>query len=95
VGRAHSLWFCDPEKSGNYGWYEIAFMENPEMPPPPRHASLSQSLSLASFEGIYEPLAFPPNQREAMSALGPEASNYIAWLCTLVRVSELGDFIDR
>lgn len=24
-GRAHSLWFCDAQTEGQYGWYEVAF----------------------------------------------------------------------
>lgn len=28
-GRSHSLWFCDATEAGRFGWYEMAFMDNP------------------------------------------------------------------
>lgn len=28
VGRSHSLWFCDAHEPGQFGWYELAFMES-------------------------------------------------------------------
>ncbi|MBP6045249.1 serine/threonine protein kinase [Candidatus Woesebacteria bacterium] len=28
-GRSHSLWFCDYESTGDYAWYEVAFMISP------------------------------------------------------------------
>jgi hypothetical protein len=27
-GRSHSLWYCDPFVEGEFGWYELAFMES-------------------------------------------------------------------
>jgi eukaryotic-like serine/threonine-protein kinase len=27
VGRSHSLWYCDAEEEGRFGWYELAFMQ--------------------------------------------------------------------
>ena len=29
VGRSHSLWFGDPLREGEFGWFELAFMESP------------------------------------------------------------------
>lgn len=28
MGRSHSLWYCDYERTGQYGWYETAFQWN-------------------------------------------------------------------
>lgn len=25
IGRAHSLWYCDAVKAGEYHWYDISF----------------------------------------------------------------------
>lgn len=30
-GRSHSLWFCDVVEEGEYGWYEVAFMDGAVM----------------------------------------------------------------
>jgi serine/threonine-protein kinase len=27
-GRSHSLWYCDAQSEGVYGWYELAFMRS-------------------------------------------------------------------
>lgn len=29
LGRSHSLWYCDAHTTGDYGWYELAFMDMP------------------------------------------------------------------
>lgn len=31
IGRSHSLWYCDAQTQGEFGWYELAFMGNPLM----------------------------------------------------------------
>lgn len=31
LGRSHSLWYCDAQIEGEFGWYEVAFMGNPLM----------------------------------------------------------------
>ena len=68
AGRAHSLWYCDAVKLGEYAWYETAFIEsqyvsNPAAPFPPEGADLKDLQG--RFLGHYAPLSL--NVREMSS----------------------------
>lgn len=55
IGRSHSIWFCDAHKSGEYGWYEMAFMSTR---PSDVHADLQPfsrkpGEAVQYFQGVY------------------------------------------
>lgn len=62
LGRSHSLWYCDPQEAGLFGWYELAFMPSlfsgeGEVVPYAREAQ-SAAQPFAAVMGI-EQLAWP------------------------------------
>lgn len=86
-GRTHSLWFCDARESGQYAWFETAFMVHPMMRG--RHTGFSAVRS-------YEPFSAAPNDEIAVQALGPGTGTYqSAWPFTALVDDDLDEFIDR
>jgi eukaryotic-like serine/threonine-protein kinase len=80
AGRRHSLWFCDAQHLGQYGWFETAFMWHP--------------MKAGIFEP-YEPFAMAPDAT-SRAALGPStAVHQVAWPFTEVEAGDLEEFITR
>jgi serine/threonine-protein kinase len=79
-GRSHSLWFCDANEVGRYGWFETAFMFNP---------MIGRSSSVAPF-------AAQPGEEIAGQALGRgQGTHQLAWPFTPIVLGDLDDFISR
>ena len=53
-GRSHSLWYCDAQSSGEYAWYEMAFMDSPFTPSSKsvEPYSVSPSQAGVAFSGV-------------------------------------------
>jgi hypothetical protein len=83
VGRSHSLWYCDAQQEGRYGWFETAFMHQP------------LGRSGARFD-IPAPFSGEPGGRPARQALGGGIGTYqVAWPFTLLVDENLDDFVER
>jgi serine/threonine-protein kinase len=79
-GRSHSLWFCDAVVTGEYGWFETAFMPSP----------------LTGNRMNREPFAVDPGDAPAGEALGPGMGAYqLDWPFTRLEEENLEEFIDR
>ncbi|MEU0885858.1 serine/threonine-protein kinase [Lentzea sp. NPDC005914] len=80
AGRAHSLWFCDAEKRGQYAWYEVAFsLDRPiDSMADPLSLGYSGYFSAKSnggyapriVPGHYLPIAAIPGKAARLSELG-------------------------
>jgi serine/threonine-protein kinase len=86
-GRSHSLWYCDAQREGEYGWFETAFMSHPLRPTvvPPRNAD-------------HRPFALAPNDpgvAEALSNPGSIGTYMVAWRFTMLVDDALEEFTDR
>jgi len=79
-GRVHSLWFCDAQVAGEYGWYETAFTVNP----------------IKTVAGSHIPHAVSAWHDGASVALSmARNSPMVAWPFTLLKAGQLSEFIDR
>lgn len=78
-GRSHSLWFCDAETEGEYGWYETAFMFSP----------------LMARSGPQDPFALAPGEEAAKALWAGMAEYQTAWPFTKLEFGRLDEFIDR
>lgn len=62
-GRSHSLWYCDAERTNEFGWYELAFMASPfgRGQPSVEPYSRDPSQATAAFNGVIgtEQLGWP------------------------------------
>ncbi|HEX3433829.1 MAG TPA: serine/threonine-protein kinase [Solirubrobacteraceae bacterium] len=78
-GRSHSLWFCDAQSTGEYGWYETAFMISP----------------LMAQQTNRDPFARNPGQDAIQALAPMMGSVQVAWPFTQITPGALGEFIDR
>ena len=79
-GRSHSLWFCDAQETGEFRWYETAFMVSPAVP--------RKDMRIAPF-------ALEPG-RKACIALSPGiAHDQVAWPFTPIDRGEEEKLIER
>ena len=81
AGRSHSLWFGDVQATGEYRWFETAFMTTPY--------PFTQAVSPS------EPFALDPGANSVPAILPGQASIQLAWPFTLVEPDRLEEFIDR
>jgi serine/threonine protein kinase len=81
AGRKHSLWFCDAQRSGQYRWFETAFMTHP----------------LKRLGGIepYAPFAMAPDATSRAAFGCSAAVHQVAWPFTEVEPGDLEEFITR
>lgn len=78
-GRGHSLWFCDAQEEGVFGWYETAFMFNP----------------LVGKRGRQNPFALPPGVEAGKAISNVMAEFQVAWPFTRINIGQEHDFLDR
>ncbi|WP_228559761.1 hypothetical protein [Catenulispora pinisilvae] len=78
-GRKHSLWFCDAQQAGVYGWYEMAFMTHPA-------TGIIES---------YAPFAMAPDATSRAALARSTAVHQVAWPFTQVEAGDLEEFITR
>ncbi len=95
VGRAHSLWYCDAEESGRYGWYETAFIDETR-PANDDRLSTNYFRDMGSTFGLYIPYSAHALEPRAAQALNPRDSGcLVAWPFTRLEFGSLDEFIDR
>ena len=78
-GRSHSLWFCDAQEKGRFGWYETAFMY----------------LAFSGKQRRRDPFALDPGDESAKAVGPGVTEVQVAWPFTPLVVGELDEFIDR
>lgn len=78
-GRSHSLWYCDSQEEGVFGWFETAFMVNP----------------MVSKQGRQDPFALDPGQESAQAISPVVGMFQLAWPFTYLDPSDLESFIGR
>lgn len=79
-GRSHSLWFCDAQEEGRYGWFEAAF----------------KVMALMPEQATQEPFALPPGSPEVQQALfSGMGTREVAWPFTLLELGNLDEFVSR
>jgi serine/threonine-protein kinase len=79
-GRGASLWYCDAQVAGDYGWFETAFMIQPMMGP--------------AMTG-HQPFGLDCGQA-AIAAVNPGLFEHqVAWPFTRLELEDLGEFIGR
>jgi serine/threonine-protein kinase len=78
-GRSHSLWFCDAQATGSYGWFETAFMVTPMVPE----------------RGLLNPFALPPGDEAAQAVEPAMGTRQVAWPFTRLDLGDLEEFVDR
>ena len=78
-GRSHSLWFGDIQQSGDYRWFETAFMIS----------------ALIAMRSRQNPFALEPGEESAKAVWNGMAEYQVAWPFTPLIVGELEEFIDR
>lgn len=84
-GRGHSLWYCDAQKRGEYGWYEVAFMISPLIP----------KSMLGSNGGVREPCQLNPSEGSAKALWRGMAEWQLARPFILLKDGAIDEFIDR
>lgn len=78
-GRSHSLWYCDAENQGEYGWYETAFMCS----------------GLSRRRSTIDPFSLDTGEESAKAVWNGMAEFQVAWPFTRLNIGDLDDFIDR
>jgi serine/threonine-protein kinase len=78
-GRGHSLWFCDAEEKGQYGWFELAFMISP----------------LFGRSTRQDPLALDPGEAAGSALWRGVGQYELAWPFTPLATGDLDEFVDR
>jgi serine/threonine-protein kinase len=98
-GRAHSLWYCDVETHGRYGWYETAFVGGDQEGSSTAfrgHICRPYYERLDFGHGRYHPIAAPPHDATVLLALDETATlQHVEWPLTLLDALGLDDFINR
>lgn len=84
-GRGHSLWYCDAQTRGEFGWYEVAFMVSALIP----------RAVVGPNGGIRDPFQIDPSANAA-KALWPGMAEYqVARPFVLLKDDQVDAFIDR
>ncbi|MGW3484266.1 serine/threonine-protein kinase [Rhodococcus indonesiensis] len=78
-GRSHSVWFGDIQETGQYGWFETAFMATP----------------IAGHRGMQEPFALSPGQESAKAVWGGIAEYQVAWPFSRIYPEDLDELVSR
>ncbi|SFA91950.1 serine/threonine protein kinase [Cohnella sp. OV330] len=78
-GREHSLWFCDAQKEGEFGWFETAFMYNP----------------VIGKKGHRDPFSLPPGEESGKALSPVFAEYQVAWPFTRLELGNEQEFMDR
>jgi hypothetical protein len=96
VGRAHALWFGDPQTRGRYGWYENAFTESSRIPELGRGYLFYGGATKSLERQFFAPLALTPEQIGVRAALKHQPSPWeLVWPFTLARPDAMDNFISR
>ena len=80
MGRSHSLWYADAQKSNHYRWFETAFMTSPICQPD---------------YSAQEPFALSPGQYSAEALRPATGTHQVAWRFTPLIDGDLDEFINR
>lgn len=78
-GRQHSIWYCDAQISGEYAWFETAFMTSP----------------LLGQRRQQEPFAMEPSPEAAAALSPALHTVQVAWPFTRLDAGNLEAFVDR
>lgn len=78
-GRSHSLWFCDAQEQGVYGWYETAFMVSAVIPK----------------RGRQNPFALPPSKEAGGALSRAITPFDVAWPFTPIEPGNDDEFLER
>jgi serine/threonine protein kinase len=78
-GRSHSLWYGDIQATGNYRWFEAAFMVSP----------------FIAQRGSQDPFALDPGEESAKAVWSGMAEFQLAWPFTELTPGDLDEFVDR
>ncbi len=84
-GRGHSLWYCDAQNRGEYGWYEVAFMVSP---------FIARSMQ-GSNGGVRDPFQLNPSEGSAKALWRGTAEWQLARPFVLLKDGSTDEFIDR
>ncbi len=110
IGRAHSLWYCDAVREGEYGWFETAFVESLYIQDPQASYPEGTSMSFISDFGARYHGQFAPCAQgiDTTSRIGIDNSDavdaafrstptnfYLAWPFSPLVPGDLSEFIDR
>jgi serine/threonine-protein kinase len=78
-GRSHSLWFCDAQHDGAYGWFETAFMYSP----------------LLTRQSATNPFGLGPGPQSVKALRPVMDEFQVAWPYTQLVLEDLDDFVKR
>jgi serine/threonine-protein kinase len=84
-GRGHSLWYCDAQRRGEFGWYEVAFMVSALIP----------RAMTGPKGGIRDPFQLNPGEAAAKALWAGMAEFQLARPFVLLKDEEVSNFIDR
>lgn len=84
-GRGHSLWYCDAQKRGEFGWYEVAFMVS---------ALIPRSM-MGTNGGIRDPFQLNPGEESAKALWRGMAEFQLARPFILLKDTAVEQFIDQ
>ena len=80
LGRAHSIWYCEPRGPGSLGWYEVAFRSG---------------IFDSGFREV-EPFALDPSDGDGLSPFsGITGGTQLSWPFTRIAPGGLDEFIER
>lgn len=86
-GRKHSLWYCDAHREGEFGWYELAFMDSAfrQGRPPVEPNALSAHEAREVFTPVIgtRQLAWPVEELD-LDDLGEFVDRWIGWFASAV-----------
>jgi len=78
-GRTHSLWFADSQETGNFSWYETAFMIS----------------ALILRRASQEPFALAPGDRAGQALAPALSTLEVAWPFTPIEIGNDHEFLER
>lgn len=84
-GRGHSLWYCDAQKRGEFGWYEVAFMVS---------ALIPKSM-MGTNGGIRDPFQLNPGEESAKALWRGMAEFQLARPFIFLKDAAIEQFIDQ
>lgn len=84
-GRGHSLWYCDAQKRGEFGWYEVAFMVSAIIP----------RAMPGNNGGIRDPFQLNPSEQAAKALSSAMTEFQLARPFILLKDDSVNDFINR
>lgn len=78
-GRSHSLWYCDAETEGDFGWFELAFVHN----------------VMTNRRSAISPMALNAGHEAANALAPMMASYQMGWPVVKLDSESLPDFVNR